>query len=499
MKKKKARRTLSVISIILVLGIAYVLFCMSQENSLIRENRVVNGVSIAGRTRAEAESAVRQAFLRDYQDSAFTVTIGEESYRIPVAGALDIDLTEALSGTTTNADTPWYLRGIRYVQEKTGTAPQEETLTVRPYLADPDVVRSAVEASGIDSYNSLVQSSWTNEGGTIVIHKGKNGESADMDALADLILSKMEEGTFTGTVACPTNVVEADSINVIQIASQFLVPVQEPRFARDENGELITIPAQEGATVDLMAFKAAYDAAGDGEDVTVEIQTVKPSMTTEEFEQTVFDTELSSYYTYGGTTANKEINQALAVSTVNGAILLPGEEFSYLGLIGDTTPDKGYVLENAYQEGRVVKEYGGGICQVSSTIYAAVLYTELEVTERYNHSMPVGYIPSGMDATVSYPSANFRFKNTLGYPIKLQVTYDYNDGMIRAAILGHPNGTEPTIEIWREGIDVSKDYSYGVQTFRVYLDEDGDVIKKVSMGSSRYKELNWNKSSSETA
>ena len=131
MKKKKARRTLSVISIILVLGIAYVLFCMSQENSLIRENRIVNGVSIAGRTRAEAESAVRQAFLRDYQDSAFTVTIGEESYRIPVAGALDIDLTEALSGTTTNADTPWYLRGIRYVQEKTGTAPQEETLTVR--------------------------------------------------------------------------------------------------------------------------------------------------------------------------------------------------------------------------------------------------------------------------------------------------------------------------------------------------------------------------------
>ena len=107
MKKKKARRTLSVISIILVLGIAYVLFCMSQENSLIRENRVVNGVSIAGRTRAEAESAVRQAFLRDYQDSAFTVTIGEESYRVPVGGALDIDLTEALSGTTTNADTPW--------------------------------------------------------------------------------------------------------------------------------------------------------------------------------------------------------------------------------------------------------------------------------------------------------------------------------------------------------------------------------------------------------
>ena len=115
-------------------------------------------------------------------------------------------------------------------------------------------------------------------------------------------------------------------------------------------------------------------------------------------------------------------------------ILLPGETFSYNDVLGERTADKGYQPAGAYSDGEVVEQLGGGICQVSSTLFAAVLHTDLEIITRANHSMPVSYLPMGMDATVSWGGPEFKFKNNFAYPIKISASY--SGGTITFKILG---------------------------------------------------------------
>ena len=112
-------------------------------------------------------------------------------------------------------------------------------------------------------------------------------------------------------------------------------------------------------------------------------------------------------------------NVTLAAQYINGTILNPGEEFSYNDVVGPRTTERGFKAAGAYSNGKLIDEVGGGVCQPSSTLYMAVLRADLEVTERSNHSLTVAYTPLGEDATVSYGSLDFKFKNDTDYPIKL--------------------------------------------------------------------------------
>jgi hypothetical protein len=115
---------------------------------------------------------------------------------------------------------------------------------------------------------------------------------------------------------------------------------------------------------------------------------------------------------------------------INGKILLPGEVFSFNDTVGPRSEDGGYKTAHTYVAGKVIDGIGGGICQVSSTLYNAVLNADLEVVERRNHMFTVGYVPYGQDATVSYGTTDFRFKNSTSWPIKLNATVTKNNYII---------------------------------------------------------------------
>ena len=113
---------------------------------------------------------------------------------------------------------------------------------------------------------------------------------------------------------------------------------------------------------------------------------------------------------------------------------MPGESFSYNGKLGNTTKEKGYKEGGAYVGGKVVQAYGGGICQVSTTLYNAVLYANLEIVERHNHSYAVNYVPAGRDATVAYGGKDFKFKNNRSYPVK--IVANAKNGVVSVSIAG---------------------------------------------------------------
>lgn len=131
--------------------------------------------------------------------------------------------------------------------------------------------------------------------------------------------------------------------------------------------------------------------------------------------------KISSYSSnYVNTGDGRVKNMEIAANTVNGTILMPGDEFSYNGLIGDTTPEKGYEKANTYVGNKIVPDYGGGICQVSTTLYRAVMRANIRSTERMNHSLTVSYSEPGLDATVANPYIDYKFVNTYDFPIYIQ-------------------------------------------------------------------------------
>ena len=142
---------------------------------------------------------------------------------------------------------------------------------------------------------------------------------------------------------------------------------------------------------------------------------------------------LGSYSTNYDATVQRATNVELAASRINGVVLQPGQEFSYSQTILPRTPENGYVEATVISGGEYTIGYGGGICQVSSTLYAAMLNAGLPATERHPHSLPVSYVPEGMDATIASTVKDLKFENIFNKPI--QITATTEDGILTVTII----------------------------------------------------------------
>lgn len=145
-------------------------------------------------------------------------------------------------------------------------------------------------------------------------------------------------------------------------------------------------------------------------------KTVTPAhITTQMLEQ--IDTRVSRYTTNYKINSGNEVNISLAADTINGTLLLPGDTFSFNDIIGNTTLEKGYTYAPVIANSKFVQGVGGGVCQVSSTLYNAILLTGLTASQRRPHSKPSSYVPLGQDATIDWGTIDFQFINTLDYPL----------------------------------------------------------------------------------
>lgn len=159
------------------------------------------------------------------------------------------------------------------------------------------------------------------------------------------------------------------------------------------------------------------------EEIILPVEFIVPDITEGTLKSELFRDTLASYSTYFNTNSannyNRGINIGLAAESINGTLLLPGEDFSFNEVVGPRTAQKGYKIAHVYVAGQIQDGTGGGVCQVSTTLYNAVLRANLEVKERHNHMFTVGYVPLGHDAAVSYGYADLVFTNTTTHPIQI--------------------------------------------------------------------------------
>lgn len=160
------------------------------------------------------------------------------------------------------------------------------------------------------------------------------------------------------------------------------------------------------------------DLTGDVE-IQAPIEPVQPGITLDKLSK--INTKLSTFSTsFAGSSSNRTTNIGLATKTINGKVLMPGETFSFNDVVGKRTPERGYKEAPVIIGTKVDYDLGGGICQVSTTLYNAVIRSNIKATERIHHTLPSHYIGVGMDATVDYGNLDYKFKNTLEFPIYLE-------------------------------------------------------------------------------
>lgn len=148
-----------------------------------------------------------------------------------------------------------------------------------------------------------------------------------------------------------------------------------------------------------------------------------------------YEYDIASYITYysqRASDANRNFNMQLACDAINGEIIVPGEEFSYNDtVLSKRDPNNDYKPAGVISGGKMVNAIGGGICQVSTTLFDAALYSGMTITDRRNHSLRVGYVPAGMDATCSWGTIDFCFRNDLPMPVKIEAVMSNGTMKIR--------------------------------------------------------------------
>lgn len=231
-------------------------------------------------------------------------------------------------------------------------------------------------------------------------------------------------------------------------------PVKEARFAFDANSKRATEfqPAQEGRKLDIdqtaLLLSQALLPSSEVSDIELPVSVVKPKVTNAEVNNFGIEELLGrGVSNFAGSIENRIYNIKLAASRINGVLVAPGETFSFNNTVGDISAATGYKQAYVIKSGRTVLDDGGGVCQVSTTLFRAVLNAGLPIIERTAHAYRVSYyeqgFPPGLDATVFYPSVDFKFKNDTSSYILIQ-SYSYGT-TLTFNIYGTPDGRVSTL------------------------------------------------------
>ncbi len=274
------------------------------------------------------------------------------------------------------------------------------------------------------------------------------------------------------------------SEKIQNISDSINVDMKNAKVYISDSGNISTSSATIGKELDIASTKESiYDALKnkDFKSIDLKVNIKEPKISTEAAKSV--NTLLAEFSTKFSTKdSNRVTNVVLSAKATSDVLLMPGEEFSYNNLTGKRTASNGYKDAPVIINGKLEQDVGGGVCQVSSTLFNSVLYSGLDVTSRRNHSLKSSYVSIGRDAMVSDGGSDFRFKNPYSHPVYIKNTV--SNGVITSKIYGNISDKKNiSIKVepyTTEGLDAAK-------TYIEYKDSNGKVIRTQYISNSVYK------------
>ena len=427
-----------VVALVLALSIVVVL---ANPSDKIANGIFIDGTSVSGMTQEEAEKLLLDS-KKENQPSAMIHVKGESA-------SCDISFQEIISGyDIKKAVKQAYAIGkegdfFGRVGDVLLAPVRHADITLEVMLDETILGQKILEFSGqIDV--PMEESTYEIEDDSIRLFNGKPGQAIDRDkVIEDIknIINTQKDGYVTvTTIEAKPALLDAETIHKAL--------AKEPEDAKYEiSGEKGFLrEAKPGVKFEASALKKVLAENEKNKDpYYFNVQRIDPANTQVDMSGLFLETLASYTSNLTDWSPNRLANVRLAASKINGSILNPGEEFSYVAAVSPFTTAAGYQTATVYVSGGLEQDIGGGVCQVSSCLYSAVLYADLNVTLRFPHSMTVGYVPYGQDATVANSSVDFRFVNSTNKPMKIQAYV--SDSGVHVTLLGEKLNPGQTVEV----------------------------------------------------
>lgn len=419
----KKKILLIVCLIVVALLVGYGILCGAAGRDVIYPHVTVEAVDLGGMTKEEAQAALEKAVqevpLDETRGVVFTVSTDQgeiQTVEVPLSRvAIDYAATVERAWAVGRdasflARGGWYLKCLNQGSEILPVYQNSDNLGT--------ILGTIQEALGREP----VAPSWEVSGTDLVLVKGTPGNKVDQQVIEDQILEHLGENdivTLSGAQAqfdIRLEQLSPETLDLANILTQIEKPVQNAQF---DKAQKIFKQDSVGVSFDADEAQKTFDAMDWGEKRALPLTITQPTVTVADLSGQLYQDTLGSCTTNIAGTVNRVENIKLAAKFFNGAVIMPGEEFSYNGLVGSRQASRGFLPAPAYVGGESVQETGGGVCQGSSTVYLAALRANLQITERYPHGYITRYVPEGMDATVYYGAKDFKFKNNTPFPLKV--------------------------------------------------------------------------------
>ena len=500
-KGKKLKKTLLITAI--VLSFLLLVFCglglwgwFIGNGDYNLPNVYLDGIELGGLTKTEAAARLEEKGWDERVAGEMTVKIpGDVSFKLGyVSSGLRLSAEKAVEAAYAcgRSNNP-FVTLFNYV--KNNIIPADVDLS--RVQVNEEYIRGNIER-GIALMDRATAASGHTvdmEKAQLKMVKGAGAIKLDEEALYAAIVQALKEGKAELSGEEYTLPIERPDFN--KLYAELAVEPVDASF--DENFEVI--PEVVGCSFDVKAAEKLWDKAALGDEIIIPLTVTVPEHTAESLRAMLFRDNLggqTTYYTWSS--ANRIGNIRLAAEKINGLVLMPGEVFSFNETVGQRTEEAGFRLAGAYNDGQVVEAIGGGICQVSSTLYCAQMFAQLKTSYRVNHYFKVDYLDYGLDATVSWKNPDYKFTNSRDYPVKIVAFLDDENSALTVEIWGTDldgsyvqlrHTSEPVYdEKWTETL-----IGYTVRAYRDIYDANGNWLDTVNEPGGVYyfhdEDIDW--------
>ena len=481
--EKKGLSTISLFAImlgvlLLVIITCFLIFSFSlKSNSNIYSGIYIKNIDVSNLSKQDAKNTldmyirnrIPEEIVLKHGDYEATISTEELDINFDTVSAIKVAYNLGRSGNL-------FADGFEVLGTMISNKNVEPTLSF-----DEEALSNILKDISTKLPDKVIESGYYIDGNNLILNKGSKGNVIDVEAMSKVIKDNIKNLTLKNGIEIITKTAEPELLDIEAIYNEVHKEAVDASFTVEPRS---VTPSQNGIDFAISLEEAKAKLNESEQECVIPLKVVYPNVTTNMIGSEAFPDELSRFVTYyDARNYNRTTNLVLAANKINGTVLMPGEIFSYNQVVGERSIAAGYKEAPIYVSGRVEDGLGGGICQITTTLYNAVVYANLEVVERTNHQFVPSYVGAGRDATVVYGAIDFKFKNTREYPIK--IVCSVSGGVATFQILGLKTNNEYDVEIYSK-ITSQTANNTNSETYKI-LRQNGVVVEEKLLSKDIYK------------
>ena len=467
-----------IIFFILVLLIFIIFTIYNINNQNIVKGVSILGIDISGLSKEEATEKINNTILENipseiklkHNDYETSIDTNSLEISIDVPSAINSAYNIGRSGNILQDD--WTILTTMF-----------SNVNMEPvFNINEEQLKTALNDISTKLPDAVIQSSYYIEDSNLILTKGKPGNVVNVEEMSNYIINEIKSLSLKDkTLEIITQEENPSELDIDAIHSEIYKEASNAYYTQNPYA---VYPSENGLDFAISVDEAKALLQTEQEEYTIPLKTLYPEVTTNMIGTEAFPDLLSTFKTtYSTRDRDRTTNLTLAANKINGTVVMPGETFSYNTVVGERTIAAGYKEAPIYVSGEVVDGLGGGICQITSTLYNAVVYANLEIVERSNHQFVPSYVSASRDATVVYGSIDFKFKNNRDYPIKLVCSV--SNGVAKFDIYGLKTADDYDVEI-SSRITSQTSTSTNSEAYKI-LKKNGQIVSRTLLSKDTYK------------